>query len=156
MTMQARLEALGPVVPIVVDYRRGKRLYWAPSRYRSIGAATIGRPTWTLRELARRTGYSVTGLRHALERLRSWGAIAWSSSRGWMGRTRITWSHDVSVARANVPTTVTGDSREKRLTRNVEGTLTQKTLEELPERAPGGGSWQDECRRIAERLGRAG
>ena len=128
MSYQARMAAQGIATrPIVVDYRRGKRLYWAPARYVSIGAHTMTRPKWTLRELAAATGYTVSGLRKALARLASWGAIKVTSTRGWMGRTRITWARDVSVARANVSPTATLSEEKRIYTRPVRDTLTTET-----------------------------
>jgi lambda repressor-like predicted transcriptional regulator len=148
MDYQRRLQAMGiSTVPIVIAYPAGKRLYWAPARYRVLGAATMGHRSWTLRELARRTGYSVTGLRHALARLASWGAISVASTRGWAGRTVIRWASDV-VAHANVPTTVTESPGERSISVTVHGTLTEPG----PEAPPSGGSWRDECARIVARM----
>jgi len=124
---QARMEAAGiETRPITVDYVRGKRLYWVPARSWGIIAKVMSqRSGWTLRKLAEATGYSLTGLIHALDRLASWGVLSRRSTRGWAGRTSFILSDQVSAARANVPTTDTLSTREEGIPVSVGGTLPQ-------------------------------
>lgn len=95
-----------PAVPVYVSGMR--RTFWVPPRYRAIIVRTFSGGRWTLRDLAALTGYSLTGLGHALRRMQDWGMCRVTSTRGRLGATRIRWSLDVEsrdVRRGNVPTT---------------------------------------------------
>src|SRR5262245_58254049 len=122
----------GPTVPIWVSGMR--RSFIVPVRYKTVIAATMGSGYVTLRELSVRTGYSLSGLYHALASLKAMGILArWTATRGWMGRTILRWALDI---RANVPPTVTATPPPRRFPRPVEGTLPPRPPEEV---VPGGG-----------------
>jgi hypothetical protein len=73
-----------PAVPIL--NRRMHRVFWVPPRYRRIVAAGIGGRPFTLRAMARDTGYSLPGLWHALRSLSEMGIAHTKSTRGAHGR----------------------------------------------------------------------
>ena len=91
-----------PAIPILA--KRMRRIFWCPPRYRGVMGAALATPRATLRDLAARTRYSVTGIRHALESLRAMGLIGFVSTRGRHGSTRISVSSDATMG-ANVPPT---------------------------------------------------
>lgn len=107
-----------PAQPMFV-HRMG-RTFWVPPRYRHIAEATFSGERFTLRDLARRLGYSVTGLRHALARMSGWGMFRLVTRRGRRGFTRLVWSDDVSSR--NVPSASSANAPRRNLTVTVDGT----------------------------------
>ena len=89
-------------VPVVC--RRMHRVFWVPPRYRSLIAIGLG-GTFTLREAAQRTGYSLHGIWAAMRSLEAMAIARFTSSRGRRGLTRMLLSSDASMG--NVPPTDT-------------------------------------------------
>src|ERR1051326_4405999 len=90
----------GPrAVPIIA--RRMHRVFWVPPEYRTIIAVGLqGR--FTMRDLARRAGYSLTGAWHATRAINKMGFASTKSVRGCKGYSKMTVQTDVD---ANVSTT---------------------------------------------------
>ncbi len=113
-----------PAVPIRI--KRMQHTFWAPPRYEALCRYLATHPSVTLRDAAEATGYSKTGLVHALERLRSWGAVVLKSTRGRLGRTLVRLQSD--VATVNVPTTGERIFLRPSLRLSVVGTFSPKTV----------------------------
>lgn len=106
-------------VPIVLRRMRGRRLVWVPKRYVSVVAVAM-QGSFTIRELAERTGYSVHGAHAALASLTELAVGRVTSTRGCRGRTRFVVSSDAS---ANVPSTERSQSDQVHEHRVVQGTF---------------------------------
>lgn len=102
------------------------RVFWVPPRYRSLIAIGLG-GTFTMREAAQRTGYSLHGVWAAMRSLEEMAIARFTSTRGRRGGTRMLLSSDAEVDRsgANVPPTAT--AREKR--DSVRDTAEQGTFD---------------------------
>ena len=96
MSWQTRIPGSVPIV-----CRRMHRVFWVPKRYVAVVAVAM-QGTFTIRELAARTGYSVHGAHAALRSLTDMAIGRVSAVRGCRGRTRFVVSSDAS---ANVPST---------------------------------------------------
>jgi hypothetical protein len=91
---EKRLSARMQIVPIVTQ----KYLVWVPARYRTIAAITYdGRPL-TIREIAERAGYSISGAWAALRQMARLGLGVLRTSRGCHGKTSFKVQRDVAVA----------------------------------------------------------
>lgn len=106
--------------PVPVVCKRMHRVFWVPRRYKAAIAVALQGP-FTMREVARRTGYSLHGAWAAFDSIRAMGIGTARSTRGRHGRTRFTLSSDASVG--NVPPTVTTIKRTDELPVVVEGTF---------------------------------
>jgi DNA-binding transcriptional regulator GbsR (MarR family) len=88
-------------------------------------AAAMAMGTFTVREIAERTGYSVHGAWAALQSMTEMAIGRVSAVRGCRGRTRFVVSSD---ATANVPSTVTEKPSKDNEHRVVEGTFHDRPL----------------------------
>jgi hypothetical protein len=101
-----------------------RRTFWVPPRYhRLVSRVFEGRPV-TQRHLAESLGYSLSGLRHAIDSLKEMGIIARViTTRGRFGRTIIRVARDISTKVSGyVPPTVRRDTKKRDIPVPVEGT----------------------------------
>lgn len=129
MSWQTRIPGSVPIV-----CHRMHRVFWVPKRYVSVVAVAM-QGSFTIRELAARTGYSVHGAHAALASLTEMAIGRVVSSRGCRGRTRFMVSSDAS---ANVPSTERGEHSKGPSERRV----VQGTFHGITPVADGIGAWR--------------